>query len=277
MKLKKKNISSKVIVYIILVFYAMLTFVPFIWAIITSFKTTAEISAANTILPNVWTFEAYEKILTPDFVRAVGSSLFVAITATILNVIFNTAAGYALARLKFKGRKFIFKALMLLIMIPMQVTMIPAYIVISKLGLVNTHVSLIFTSAVNISYIFLMKQFFTDFPKDVEESAALDGLSKFQLFTRIVLPMAKPAIATQAIFTFMGVWNDFMKPLLYIQTPDKYVLTQFLNNVAKQQIKASAWNITMAGSILSIIPILIIFIVLNKYFVTLNDQNAGSK
>ncbi len=277
MNMKSKSKITLVITYAIIIGYCIITFIPFGWAILTSFKTSGEIAMANTFFPSTWTLEGYQKILTFDFVRSVGNSFFVAISVTGLNVAFNTIAGYALARMHFKGKSVIFQSMLLLIMIPAQVTMIPAYIIVSKMGLINTPFSLIITSAVSISYIFLMRQFFINFPKDVEEAAAMDGLNKFQTFYKIVLPMARPALATQAIFTFMGVWNEFMKPLLYIQTPEKYMLTQFLNNVAKQHAKSSSWNITMAGSLLSIIPILVMYVVLNKYFITINDQSSGSK
>lgn len=275
--MKTKATIWKIVLYTFLIGYCLLTLFPFLWAILTSLKSTAEIGAANTFFPSKITFEAYEKIFSMGFTSALMNSLFVAIIVTLLNILFNTMAGYALARFQFGGKKQIFQLLMLLIMVPAQVTMIPAYIIVSKLGLVNTHFALIITGATNIAYIFLMRQFFVNFPKDVEEAAALDGLTKFQTFIRVVLPMAKPALATQAIFTFMGVWNDFMKPLLYIQTPDKYMLTQFLNAASRQSVKASAWNVSMAGSVISILPILLMYIILNKYFITLNDTKTGSK
>lgn len=277
MKIQKTKSGLTIVVYFILILYCIFTFIPFLWAILTSLKTTAEIANAQTILPKNLTFEAYEKIFSLEFLRSLFNSFYIALAVTILNLLFNTAAGYALARLKFAGRGFIFQFMLLLIMIPAQVTMIPAYIIVSNLGLIDTGFSIIVTSAVNITYIFLMRQFFVNFPKDVEESATMDGLNKFQTFIKIVLPMAKPAIATQAIFIFMGIWNEFMKPLLYIQSPEKYMLTQYLNEAAKANAKASAWNVTMAGALLSVLPILILYIVLNRYFITLNDQNSGSK
>ena len=123
----------------------------------------------------------------------------------------------------------------------------------------------------------MMRQFFVNFPKELEEAASIDGLTKIGTFFRIVLPTALPAIATQAIFIFMGVWNEFMKPLLYISSPDKYLLTQGLNALAKQFKNSTSWNIVMAGSILSIIPIMLIYIFLNRYFTTSNDKTAGIK
>ncbi|HJV97327.1 MAG TPA: carbohydrate ABC transporter permease [Albitalea sp.] len=260
-----------------LVFYALLTLLPFGWALLTSLKTTREIAEASSLLPAALNFSAYRTILRGEFSTWFFNSVFVAASVTVAGVVANTLAGYALARLQFRARKLVFGALLLIIMVPAQVTMIPAYLVVARLGLVDTHLSLIVTSLVSIGSIFMMRQFFVNFPTEVEEAAKLDGCSPIQTFVRVVLPMATPALATQAIFIFMGVWNEFMKPLLYISSVDKYMLTQGLNAAAKQYEKAAAWDVVMAGSIISIVPILVLYVALNKYFININDQTAGSK
>lgn len=276
--MEKKKISiGKIVIYTILIIYSLFTLVPFIWTIVTSIKTQAEIAAGNTILPNEVTLDAYKTILSSKLPLWVMNSTLVAFMVTLLNLVFNTMAGYALARIDFKGRDAIFSFLLALIMVPSQVTMIPTYIIVSKLGLINTHMALVLTSAVNIAYIFMMRQFFINFPRDVEEAGLIDGLSRTQVFFKIVLPTAKPALATQAIFIFMGTWNEFMKPLLYISSENKYMLTQGLNALAKSFKNVTAWNVIMAGALISIIPIFIAYIFLNKHFITINDQSSGVK
>lgn len=275
--MEKNNKTLKVIVYTLLIGYSLLTLLPFIWSILTSFKTTAEIAGGITIFPETWSLNGYETILDSQYPRWVVNSLAVSLIVTLLNLIFNTMAGYAFARIEFKGRSFLFSLMLILIMIPQQVTMIPLYIVISNLGLINTHSSLVLTTMINIGYIFMMRQFFVNFPRDVEEAAAIDGLGRMATFFRIVLPNARPALATQAIFVFMAIWNDFMKPLLFISSPGKYMLTQGLNAISKQFMNATSWDVIMAGAILSIIPIFILYIVLNKYFIQGNDQTTGNK
>jgi len=260
-----------------LVFYALLTLTPFVWAVLTSFKSVRKIALAESILPVALNLNANRQILGSEFSTWFYNSMSVAIIVTIASVTANTLAGYALARFRFVGRKSIFQALLLIIMVPAQVTMIPAFLIVARMGLADTHTALVLTSVVNIGSIFMMRQFFINFPTDIEEAAKLDGCSPIATFVCIVLPMAAPALATQAIFIFMGVWNEFMKPLLYISSVDNYMLTQGLNAAAKQYEKSAAWNIIMAGSIVSIVPILLIYIGLNKYFLTLNDQTAGSK
>ncbi|MFC4025245.1 carbohydrate ABC transporter permease [Oceanobacillus longus] len=275
--MKKNNKTLKVIVYTLLIAYSLLTLLPFFWSILTSFKTTAEIAGGETIFPEIWSLSGYQTILESQYTRWVFNSIFVSLIVTVLNLIFNTMAGYAFARIQFRGRNMLFSLMLLLIMVPSQVTMIPLYIVISDLGLINTHMSLIFTTMINIAYIFMMRQFFINFPKDVEEAAAMDGLSKIGTFFRIVIPNARPALATQGIFVFMAIWNEFMKPLLFISSPDKYMLTQGLNALSKQFMNATAWDVIMAGALLSIIPIFILYIFLNKYFIQSNDQTTGVK
>lgn len=257
--------------------YSLLTLAPFVWAILTSLKTTRAIADPASIWPAAPTTAAYELILQGPFAGWLLNSLSVALAVTLLNVCFNTMAGYALARLRFRGRSLIFRAMLLLVMVPSQVTLIPAYMIVAHMGLVDTHLSVILTSAVSIAYIFMMRQFFVNFPAEIEEAAMLDGYGPFARFFRVVLPMARPALATQGIFVFMGIWNEFMKPLLFISSVDQYLLPQGLNAIAKQYAKASSWNLIMAGSIISVVPILLMYIVLNKYFITLNDQTSGSK
>ncbi|MFD9626560.1 carbohydrate ABC transporter permease [Peribacillus muralis] len=275
--MKKNNRFLKIVVYIFLVGYCLLTVAPFLWSILTSFKTTAEIAGGGTFFPETWSLKGYETIFKSQFLQWIFNSIFVALFTTVFNLVFNTMAGYALARIDFKGRQLLFSAMLLLIMIPSQVTMIPLYIVVSKIGLIDSHWSIIFTTMINIGYIFMMRQFFINFPRDVEEAATMDGLTRFGTFFRVVLPNAKAAIATQSVFIFMGVWNEFMKPLLFISSPDKYMLTQGLNAISKTYKNATQWDVIMAGALVSIIPIFILYIVMNKYFIEKNDQTAGIK
>lgn len=274
--MRKKNWIT-LFIYIFLIFYCCLTLFPFVFSIFTSLKTPLEIDQ-GTFFPKQITFEAYEMILfKSSYPRWVFNSILVALAVTAINLIINTMTGYALARIPFKGRNIFYRLLLLLIMIPAQVTIIPAYIIVSQLQLINTPFSIIFTSAVNIAYIFMMRQFFVNFPKELEESAHMDGLNRFGIFWRIVLPTAMPALATQTIFVFMGVWNEFLKPLLYITNPDQYLLTQGLNQLQKTGIKDVNYAINMAGAVLSVIPILLIYIFLNRYFINTNDQTSGVK
>lgn len=273
----RRPASIGLLLYGFLGCYSLLTLAPFAWAILTSLKSTREIASGATLLPASPTLDAYRILLHSELDTWLLNSFTVAISVTVLNVLFNTMAGYALARYRFRGRQLLFQVLMLLVMVPGQVTMIPAFQIVAGLGLVDTHLSLILTSGVSITYIFMMRQFFINFPTEIEEAAILDGCSPLASFFRIVLPMARPALVTQAVFVFMGVWNEFMKPLLFISSVDLYLLPQGLNAVARQFAKSSAWNLIMAGSLLSVMPVLLLYVTLNRYFINLNDQSSGLK
>ena len=223
--MKKK--WPRVILYIILVLYAVITIYPFLWAVFASFKEYAEIVGGGlNLIPENPTLDNYIHLFTRDenFVNWIWNSLYVAGLAALLNIFFNSMAGYALARLSFPGRKSLFMMILALIMVPGQVLLIPNFLIMRNMGLLNTHWSLILPGAINFAFIFMMRQFFVNFPKDIEEAAAIDGLNRFQIFFRIVVPMAQASIATQGIFSFLAVWNEFQRPLLYISSPHLFTL-----------------------------------------------------
>lgn len=152
------------------------------------------------------------------------------------------------------------------IMVPSQILLIPNYLIMKAFGILDSYNALILPSAINFAYIFMMRQFFITFPKELEESAQLDGLGRMGIFFRIVVPMAKSSIATQGIFVFMGFWNDFMRPLLYITSENKYTLTLGLQSFQTQH--GMQWNYIMAAAMITILPIIFLYIILNKYFMT---------
>jgi multiple sugar transport system permease protein len=217
--MKKKIGVGKSILYAILVLYAIVTLIPFLWALSSSFKTLDEIvSGTINFIPKHFTLDNYKQIFIEQemFPRWLFNSLFVAVTVTLLNLLFNSMAGYALARLSFPGKKTIFIIILAVLMIPAQVTMIPNYLILKQLGWLNSYHGMVVPAMINATFIFMMRQFFINFPKELEEAAALDGLSRIGIFFRIVLPLARPALAAQAIFVFMGSWNDFMRPLIIL-------------------------------------------------------------
>lgn len=267
MQTKKQKIL-KIVLYSVLIIYAVATFYPFIWAVAASFKPLREIVSGNlNLMPKNFTLDNYKYIFGRSslFTRWFFNSVIISLIGTAINIFLNTMAGYALARLKFPGRDRMFYALLAIMMIPSQVLLIPNYLILMNLGLLDSFSALILPAAVNIGNIFMMRQFFLSFPKDIEEAAAIDGLGRFQTFFRIVMPLAKPSIATQAVFIFMSFWNEFMKPMLYMTTPSKYTLTLGLQTFQGQN-GGVRWDQTMAASVITIVPIIILYIVFNKYF-----------
>lgn len=264
--MKKMN-AGRGILYTILAVYAVITIIPFVWALSSSFKTLEEIvSGTINLIPKEFTLDNYKTILIEQklFPRWLFNSLFIAVSVTLLNLLFNSMAGYALARLCFPGKKTLFVLILAVLMIPAQVTMIPNYLILKELGWLNSYQGLIVPGMVNATFIFMMRQFFINFPKELEEAASLDGLGKFGTFFRIVLPMAKPALAAQAIFVFMGSWNDFMRPLIVMSDPELFTLPVGLNSFKGQFI--SYWNYIMAASMVFTLPVLVIYAFFNKYF-----------
>ncbi|RKW17641.1 MAG: carbohydrate ABC transporter permease [Catonella sp.] len=265
--MKQKNFF-KYLLYGILIVYAVLTLYPFIWAFTASFKPLKEIVSGDlSFIPKEFTTDAYAYIFGRSslFSQWFINSVIISVIGTTVNIFLNTMAGYALARLSFPGRQRIFYGLLAMMMVPSQVLLIPNYLILVNLGLLDSFGALIIPAAINIGNIFMMRQFFVSFPKDIEEAASIDGLGRFQTFFKIVMPLAMPSIATQAVFTFMGFWNEFMKPMLYISTPSRYTLTLGLQTFQAKD-GGVRWDHTMAASIITIIPIIAIYLIFNKYF-----------
>jgi multiple sugar transport system permease protein len=258
----------KILLYFSLILYSIITFVPFAWALSASFKSLPEISSGViNFIPHQFTLDNYKKIFIqePLFGRWLLNSIFVATCVTAFNLLFNSMAGYALARIKFAGNHFCFLLILAVLMIPGQITLIPSYLILKALGWLNSYQGLIIPNLVNATFIFMMRQFFLSFPKELEEAAALDGLSRWETFISIVLPLAKPALAAQAIFIFMGNWNNFLTPLIILSDPEMFTLPLGLNTFKGQYI--TYWNYIMAASMVLTLPALAIYAFFNRYFI----------
>lgn len=267
MPIKSSN-WVKLLLYTVLILYAIITFIPFAWALSASFKPLADIIAGGMdFIPRNFTWDNYKTIFfqEPLFGRWLINSIIVAIFITGFNLLFNSMAGYALARIPFTGKNFLFFIILAVLMVPGQITLIPSYLILKNLGWLNSYQGLIVPNVVNATFIFMMRQFFINFPKELEEAAALDGLSRWEMFLTIVLPLAKPALAAQAIFIFMGAWNNFLMPLIILSDPEMFTLPLGLNTFKGQYI--SYWNYIMAASMVLTLPALAIYAFFNRYFI----------
>lgn len=265
--MKISNLSQGLL-YGLLVIYAGITLIPFLWAISASFKPLAEIAAGGTqFIPENFTLKNYTTILTqePLFSRWLLNSAIVALFVTVLNLLFNSMAGYALARIPFPGNQLLFLLVLAVLVVPGQVTLLPKFLILKSVGWLNTYTGLIVPTMVNATFIFMMRQFFINFPRELEEAAALDGLNRFETFFQIVLPLAKPALAAQTIFIFMGSWNEFLLPLVVMSDPEMFTLPLGLNAFKGQYI--SYWNYIMAASMIFTFPALAIYAFFNRYFI----------
>ncbi|MEX0270415.1 carbohydrate ABC transporter permease [Leptolyngbyaceae cyanobacterium UHCC 1019] len=256
------------VLYLFLAIYTLITLLPFAWALSASFKSLAEISAGGlSLIPKQWTWANYQTIFVqePLFGRWLMNSAIAAISVTLLNLLFNSMAGYALARIRFPGNQFWFFLILAVLMVPGQITLLPKFLILKSLGWLNTYQGLIVPSAINATFIFMMRQFFINFPKELEEAAALDGLGRFGTFFQIVLPLAKPALAAQTIFVFMGSWNEFLMPLVILSDSEMFTLPLGLNAFKGQYI--SYWNYIMAASMIFTLPALAVYAFFNRYFI----------
>jgi multiple sugar transport system permease protein len=258
----------KVLLYVLLTLYAIITLIPFLWALSASFKPLTEIvNGEPNFLPKNFTLDNYKQIFLqePLFWRWLFNSVAIAISVTFLNLLLNSMAGYALARLHFVGKRFWFFLILAVLAVPAQITLIPTFLILKAIGWLNSYQGMIVPSMVNATFIFMMRQFFVNFPKELEEAAQLDGLNTFGIFRHIVLPLAKPALAAQAVFVFMGSWNNFLLPIVILFDPEMFTLPLGLNTFKGQYI--SYWNYIMAASMVFTLPALGIYAFFNRYFI----------
>lgn len=256
------------ILYSLLLLYAIVTLIPFLWALSASFKPLTEIVSQEThFLPQQFTWDNYRQLFLrePLFLRWLFNSCLVAFCVTILNLLLNSMAGYALARLQFPGKHFWFLLILAVLAVPIQVTLIPTFLILKTLGWLNSYQGMIAPVMVNATFIFMMRQFFLNFPRELEEAAALDGLGRFSTFWHVVLPLAKPALAAQAVLIFMNSWNNFLLPLVVSFEPEMFTLPLGLNTFKGNYI--SYWNYIMAASMVFTLPVLVIYAFLNRYFI----------
>jgi multiple sugar transport system permease protein len=258
--------------YLVLIGLGLVMFSPFILAMLGTFKTDAEITAyPPKFLPNNWLWQNWVKVWNTDlgqgatFPRWLFNTAFLSVTISVMQVIFCSMAAYAFARLRFGGKNMVFNFMLATMMIPGAVTLIPAYVLMTKLHLINTFWSLILPGLVSAGSIFTLTQFFKSIPRDLEEAAFIDGASHLQIFRTVILPLARPALLTVLILQFQGMWNAFLQPLLYLSSPDQYVLNVALS-IFQQQYKAQ-WNLTLVGAMFNAIPVMILFFIFSRYYI----------
>jgi len=276
-----KKIIKGAVSHTFLIFISLLSLFPFIWLISTALKGTEEniFEYPPVLIPHYFTFENFVGVWKQiPFMVYFLNSFIVAGFTVILNLILSSLAAYPLARMEFKGKNFIFCLVLATIMIPFQAIMLPVYLIVLKLHLVDSYGSLfgylglILPFAVNAFGIFLMRQAFLAIPKDLEEAAFIDGCSIFNIWFRILLPMTAPTLAVLAIFTFIGSWGEFLWPSIVLTNKSLYTLPVGVNDL--QGMFSANWRYIAAGSVISIIPVLIFFIAMQKYFVSGHNEGA---
>jgi multiple sugar transport system permease protein len=242
---------------------------PFILAIATSFKTLPEINQ-NPVspIPQTFTLEGYQRMFGLNVGRWAINSFGIATAVTVTTVLLASLAGYALSRIKFPGSQVVFLSIIGTMMVPGIVMLIPMFIILKAFGMIDTYSGLIVPKMVTAFGIFLMAQFFEAVPVEIEEAARMDGAGRFRAFFQVVLPLARPAIVALIIFSFQGNWNEFMHPLIVITTnQDLYTLPLGLALLRGGLGQNLQWNALMAGSMLTTLPMALIFLFFQRYFI----------
>ena len=250
-----------------LVIGAVLTMIPLLWMLSASFMPAGEATAfPPRLLPSRITFEHYVDLWTRLRIgRSFANSMFIAVLATILSLLFNTMAGYAFAKLRFRGRDRIFTFLVAALAIPAQVAMLPLFLLLKSMGLVNSYIGAMIPMMATIYGVFLIRQFMLSIPDDLIAAARIDGASELRIYWSVVLPLARPVLATLAIFTFMSAWNDFIWPLIILTDDDKYTLPVAVANLVGEH--ALDLELMMASSVLTILPVLTLFFGLQRQYI----------
>jgi multiple sugar transport system permease protein len=245
---------------------------PVIWLIMASFKEGSQIFSDPSLLPKTWTLKNYSKgwsgIGIVPFGTFFANSFIICSLCIAANVIFCSLTAYAFARLRFKGRNIWFAIMILTMMLPGHVTTIPRYIIFRSFGWVDTFLPFIIPKlfATDAFFVFLLVQFIRSLPKDMDESARIDGCGKFGIYLKIIAPLSVPALITTVLFTFLWTWDDFFNQMLYLNTPAKYTVPMGLR-LFLDSSGVSSWGSMFAMSVLSLIPCFVLFFSLQKYFV----------
>jgi len=256
-----------VLIYAMLVIFTLSSLGPFIFSVLSSFKTFHDILAfPPSLFPPVWTLENYQTILTGgDMPRWLLNSFIFAVGVMILNIIFSAMAGYALSRMRFRGRETIFLFTLAVMMIPIPVIIIPKFLVVNSLHLTNNFIGLILPMMAQPFSVFLFVQFMKQLPREMEESAMIDGASRWRTFWQIIMPLMQPAITAVAILSFQGAWNEFIWSLLVLDTKDMYTLPVGLFQY--KQAHFTEYNLLITSSMFNTIPVLILFFLFQRYFI----------
>ena len=267
--MKRKKIGS-VFVYFMVILVAILVILPFLWMIVSAFKSQRELFAyPPTFFPKVWKVENFIEAASRgsiSFWQMFLNTMKIAVPATVFNIIFSSLAGYAFARLRFPFRETIFMCFIAAMMVPFAITLIPRFLMFKDLGFYDTYVPLILPIMFGTPFsIFLTRQFFMTLPKELEEAAIVDGCGHVRIWAQIFMPLCKPIIATLSVFQFQSSYNDFMGPVIYIASDAKFTVQMGLSSFRNSF--TSRYDLIMAGSILAIIPVLILFICCQKYIV----------
>lgn len=269
---RRRSFTATFLGYAVLVFFALVYLFPFAIQVVTSFKTQSD-AAANplSLVPNPFSVrDSLGRLASGSsgFPRALLNSVVVTLFVTAGRVFLDSLAGYALARLRFPGRRVVFGSILAVMAVPGVVLLIPKFLVLNQLGIYDTYAALVLPLLADAAGVFIMKQFFESVPASIEEAARIDGASTFRIFWSVVLPMARPALITLTILSFQGSWNEFAQVLVSVQSADLQTLPLWLANLVGGSLGAGTqFPLKLSGALLATIPVALLFALLQRYFV----------
>ncbi|MFR8171686.1 MAG: carbohydrate ABC transporter permease [Marvinbryantia sp.] len=265
-----KERRTNVIVFILLCLGAVAMVFPLVYMIFASFMTKNQILSANfSLIPNPWKFGKYSEVLAkPEFLRGVRNTLIVEIPVLLVGSFTSSLAAFSFSKLKFKGKNGIFLGLLATMMIPFAVVMIPQYVMFTRMGLTNNLLPLILPGLFgNVSMIFFLRQNLTSIPDALVEAAKIDGCGYFKIYYAVFLPLMKGALMTQAILWFMGIWNDYLAPTIFVSKDKWYTLQVVIRMFNSAYAVNSDYPLIMAASVLSLLPTLVLFFIFQRYII----------
>jgi multiple sugar transport system permease protein len=262
-----RGIAGRVLLYALLLGGAFLALLPMIWMISASLMPAGEATTfPPRLFPSSVTFEHYRAVFTGlNMRRYLLNSTIIALTVTAVSLFVNSMAGYAFAKLRFRGRDRLFRLLSAGLVVPVQVAMLPLFLLMKELGLINSYWGVIIPTLASIFGIFLVRQYALGIPDDLLDAARIDGASELRIYRSIVLPVTAPILATLAIWTFLTTWNDFMWPLIVLSDESRYTLPVALASLVGEHVQDT--ELMMAGSVLTVLPVLVVFVVLQRYYI----------
>jgi multiple sugar transport system permease protein len=262
-----KKPGRSIVLHAVLVAGALLTLAPLLWMVSASLMPSGDANSfPPRLLPRIVTFEHYRDLFTRlDLMRYFINSLVISVSATAISLLINSMAGYAFAKLRFGGRERVFRVLLAAIVIPAQVGMLPLFLLLRAMGLVNTMMGVVVPFMAGVFGIFMIRQYALSIPEDLLDAARVDGAGETRIFWTIVVPVLKPILVTLAVFTFLSAWNDFMWPLIVLSDDAKYTLPVALASLSGEHVQDT--ELMMAGSVLTILPVVILFIALQRAYI----------
>ncbi len=260
------RLAGWIALHVVIIAGAAVMFFPFLWTLITSISPDTGLTVTPALWPENPSLEAYARLFTDlPFARVIANSLLLAVVTTLVQLVTSSTAAYAFSRLPFRGQGAVFAVYLATMMIPLQVLIVPLFVELKTFGLINTYLGALLPTFASAFGIFLLRQAINQVPRELDEAATLDGAGHFRIFWTIILPNIRPALATLTVFAFMGSWNSFLWPLVVLRKPELQTLPIALASLQGQY--TTEWDVIMAGSVVSILPMLALYIFAQKYVI----------